>query len=152
MITTKNINLIVVADDDSDDRMLIMEAFEENNLNCPLCFVEDGLELLDLLFQKGKYAGAEGSNLPDLIILDINMPKKNGKDALIEIRNNPKTKHIPILMFSTSNAVDEIAHTYRLGANSFIIKPSSYSGFVEVTKNIQSYWVDTVSVSRIVNH
>jgi two-component system, response regulator len=145
-----NINMIVVAEDDDDDKMLISEAFEENNIACPLMFVSDGIELLDLLNKKGKYS--QQTQMPDLIFLDINMPKKNGKQVLKEIKENPITCHIPIIMFSTSSAMDEINMTYRLGANSFIVKPSSYSGFIEVFKHVQDYWLNTVSFRKVVKY
>lgn len=151
MQSRNNINLIVVADDDPDDRLLMEEAFEENQLPCSLKCVEDGVELLDFLNKKGKYE-AENSLLPDLILLDINMPRKNGKEALKEIKANPQLRHIPVLMFSTSKSIDEISSTYALGANSFIVKPSSFDGILEVTKTIQKYWIDTVSINKIVGY
>jgi two-component system, response regulator len=147
-VTSKNINLIVIADDDADDRMLISEAFEENNIDCAVHYVEDGTELLDFLNKRGKYTSLT-SQLPDLILLDINMPRKNGKQALQDIKSCERTKHIPVVMFSTSNALDEINYTYALGANSFIVKPSSYKGFLEVVGNLKNYWFETVSVKKV---
>jgi CheY-like chemotaxis protein len=148
-MTTSNLSFILVADDDADDKMFISEAFEANEIHCTLQFVGDGMELIEYLTQTGKYLN-HTLQLPDIILLDVNMPKKNGKDTLEIIKTHTKIKHIPVVMFSTSNAIDEIKETYKLGANSFITKPTSYDGFLEVFKNFKSYWGDTVSLKKVV--
>lgn len=149
MKSINNINFIILADDDPDDRMLMIEAFEENNIPCTIQCVEDGAELLDYLTQKGKYL-KHSIRLPDLILLDINMPRVNGKEALKAIKSHPMLKHIPVLIFSTSKSLEEITHAYTLGANSFIVKPSSFDGILEIAKSIKQYWIDTVSLNKIV--
>ncbi len=146
-----NVNIIVLADDDADDRLLMAEAFEENKIPCILKFVEDGVDLLDYLTKKGKY-GSDCDETPDLILLDINMPRKDGKEALKEIKENPLLKHIPVVMFSTSKSPEDVTITYKLGANSFIVKPSSFEGLLEVTKTIQKYWIDTVSIKSVISY
>ena len=146
-----NDSFILIAEDDADDRMLILEAFEENQVKWTLQFVEDGAELLDFLQKKGKYQG-NTSDTPELILLDINMPRKDGKQALEEIKNCPAMKHIPVIIFTTSNRPDDIEQTYKLGANSFIIKPSSYTGFMEIFKILNEYWVNTVSIKAVVKN
>jgi two-component system, response regulator len=151
MKKNENINTILLADDDADDRLLLLEAFEENKITCQLKFVEDGADLLDYLNKKGKYDG-HNHDSPDLILLDINMPKKDGKKALEEIKTNNSLKHIPVIMFSTSKSPEDVANSYRLGANSFIVKPSSFEGLIEVTNVIKKYWIDTVSVKAIVSY
>ncbi len=138
MHTKKKTNLIVFADDDADDRLLLQEAFEENNLKCTLYFVEDGVELLDYLEQN--------STIPSLILLDINMPRKDGKQILQEIKSNTKWRHIPVIMFTTSKSPEDIRKCYDLGANSFIIKPSSFENLLSVTHTIGEYWINTVSL------
>jgi CheY-like chemotaxis protein len=151
MKKVNNVNIIVLADDDADDRLLMAEAFEENKIPCILKFVEDGVELLDYLTKKGKY-GSDNDEIPDLILLDINMPRKDGKEALKEIKENPLLKHIPVVMFSTSKSPEDVTITYKLGANSFIVKPSSFEGLLEVTKTIQKYWIDTVSIKSVISY
>ena len=151
MKKVSNVNIIVLADDDADDRLLVAEAFEENNIPCILKFVEDGVDLLDYLTKQGKY-GSDTDDIPDLILLDINMPRKDGKEALKEIKENPLLKHIPVVMFSTSKSPEDVTITYKLGANSFIVKPSSFEGLLEVTKTIQKYWIDTVSIKSVISY
>ncbi len=134
----KKTNLVVFADDDADDRLLLQEAFEENNLKCTLDFVEDGIELLEYL--------EKNAATPSLILLDINMPRKDGKQILQEIKTSAQWRHIPVVMFTTSKSPDDIRKCYDLGANSFIVKPSSFESLLNVTNNIGKYWVDTVSL------
>ena len=138
MHTKKKTNLIVFADDDADDRLLLQEAFEENNLKCTLYFVEDGVELLDYLEQNG--------TVPSLILLDINMPRKDGKQILQEIKSSIQWRHIPVILFTTSKSPEDIRKCYDLGANSFIVKPSSFENLLSVTNIIGEYWMNTVSL------
>ncbi len=134
----KKTNLVVFADDDADDRLLLQEAFEENNLKCTLDFVEDGIELLEYL--------ERNAATPSLILLDINMPRKDGKQILQEIKTSAQWRHIPVVMFTTSKSPEDIRMCYDLGANSFIVKPSSFESLLNVTNTIGKYWVDTVSL------
>ncbi len=134
----KKTNLVVFADDDTDDRLLLQEAFEENNLKCTLDFVEDGVELLDYL--------EKNTTVPSLILLDINMPRKDGKQILKEIKSSPQWRHIPVIMFTTSKSPEDIRKCYDLGANSFIVKPSSFENLLTVTNIIGQYWIETVSL------
>lgn len=143
MSFSKNTNLVVFADDDADDRLLLQEAFEENNFTCKLDFVEDGIELLDYL-KKNKFT-------PSLILLDINMPRKDGTQILKELKDSSQWKHIPVVMFTTSKSPEDIRRCYELGANSFIVKPSSFENLVDVTNTIGKYWIDTVSLHTIYN-
>ena len=135
---------ILIADDDPDDRTLTKEAFEENFLLNDLNFVEDGKELMDYLFQQGKYANATNHSLPELILLDLNMPRKDGREVLKEIKAHAEFRKIPVIILTTSKAEEDIIKTYELGANSFITKPVTFSGLVEVTKNLGKFWFDTV--------
>jgi two-component system, response regulator len=114
---------ILVADDDEEDRMLIKDAMEESKLLNPLHFVVDGQEVMDYLLRKGKFVDAEKNPLPGLILLDLNMPKMDGRQVLKEIKNNPKLRTIPIIVLTTSKAEEDILKTYDLGVNSYITKP-----------------------------
>lgn len=142
---------ILVADDDSEDRQMIKEVFEENKLGSNLHFVEDGEELMDFLKHTGKYAEKGPSSSLDLILLDLNMPKKDGREALQEIKSDPKLKSIPVIVLTTSNIKADILKTYNLGVNCFISKPSSYSELIEVTKSIVKYWFEIARLPTIEN-
>ena len=137
---------ILMADDDDDDCMLAREALAESSFQHELHIVKDGEELMDYLFQREKYANPKNAPLPALILLDLNMPKKDGRETLVEIKANPTFKHIPVIIFTTSKAEEDIQLCYSLGANSFIIKPISFASLVEVMKNIGKYWFDIVEL------
>ena len=141
----KNIT-ILIADDDEDDCMLASEALTESRLQCELHFVNNGEELMDYLYQRGEYTNPKNAPPPGLILLDLNMPKKDGREALRELKTNPKFKHIPIVVLTTSKAEEDIQLSYYLGANSFIIKPVTFASLVEVMKTIGKYWFDIVEL------
>lgn len=134
---------ILIADDDADDRMLIEQAFRENNLTANLFFVEDGEELIDFLLQREPY---QSVSRPSLIILDLNMPRKNGIQALREIKANEQLRQIPIVVLTTSTAEEDILRTYDLGVSSYISKPFDYGTLLDITNTIKKYWIDTVSL------
>lgn len=131
---------ILMADDDADDRFLLKAAFEDNEVPNPIIFFEDGERLLDYLSEQ------PGDNPPLLIFLDLNMPKRDGREVLQALRSNKDWNIIPIIIFSTSNAPDDIRSAYQLGANCYIIKPSSYEGLKEVILNVQKFWLQTVAM------
>lgn len=135
---------ILMADDDPDDRLLVQDAFDEIRLANPLVFVEDGLELMDHLNRRGKYAHLAGTPLPGLILLDLNMPKKDGREALKEIKSAPALRMIPIVVLTTSNAEEDILRTYDLGTNSFIVKPVTFDKLVEIIRKVTQYWLEIV--------
>jgi CheY-like chemotaxis protein len=135
-----------MADDDEDDCMLAHEALAESRLANDLHFVPDGEELMDYLYQRGKYVDPSISPRPGLILLDLNMPKKDGREALQEIKSDPQLKHIPIVVLTTSKAEEDIYRSYDLGANSFITKPVTFSALVEVMKTIGKYWFEIVEL------
>ena len=137
---------ILMADDDDDDCMLASEALIESNLQHQLYVVKDGEELMDYLYQRGKYANSEDAVSPGLILLDLNMPKKDGREALKEIKTNPNFRHIPVVILTTSKAEEDIQLSYYLGANSFIIKPVSFTSLIEVMKTIGKYWFNIVEL------
>lgn len=137
---------ILMADDDADDRALTKEAFEEAKLANELRFVEDGEELLDYLNRRGKYADPASSPLPGLILLDLNMPRKDGREALAEIKNDPRFKHIRIVVMTTSKAEADILRTYKLSAASYITKPVTFEALVEVVRTLGKYWFEIVEL------
>ena len=136
--------VILMADDDPDDRLMTREALEESHLNNDLHLVEDGEELLDYLNRKGKYADPESSPRPGIILLDLNMPRKDGRQALKEIKENEELRNIPVIILTTSKAEEDILRTYHLGANSFISKPVTFNGLVDVIKKLGEYWFEIV--------
>ena len=138
--------LIVIADDDADDRMLIEDAFRESRLANPLAFVEDGMELLDLLKSRGKYANRPANERPGLILLDLNMPRMDGRSALMHIKSVPDLRRIPVVVLTTSKAEEDILRTYDLGVNSFISKPVTFDGLVEVVRTLGHYWFEIVEL------
>lgn len=137
-----------MADDDADDRLLAKDALAECGLPGELLFVEDGEELLDYLHRRGKFAKAADSPRPGLILLDLNMPKKDGREALREIKTTPDLRKIPVVVLTTSQADSDIAQIYELGANSFITKPVTFEALVKVMKTLGDYWCDTVELPR----
>lgn len=141
----KKLPIILMADDDPDDRMLAKEALTENKLANDLYFVEDGEELLDYLHQKGKFT-SENAPRPGLILLDLNMPKMDGREALKEIKSNSSLRKIPVIVLTTSKAEEDIIRSYELGVNSFITKPVTFDELVEVTRQIGRYWFGIVEL------
>ncbi len=137
---------ILLADDDEDDRLMAREALEESHLLNPLETVEDGEQLLTYLRREGEYAHLADEPLPGLILLDLNMPKMDGREALKEIKSDPKLCHIPIVVLTTSKAEEDIYRTYNLGVNSFISKPVSFHGLVDLMKNLGKYWFEIVTL------
>ena len=137
---------ILVADDDPDDRFLIKEAFAENKIRNELQFVEDGEQLMALLGREGEYAHHEGQPYPGLILLDLNMPKKDGREALAEMKADPKLCRIPVVVLTTSKAEEDIVRTYGLGVSSFITKPVTFDNLVTLTKLLTAYWIEIVEL------
>jgi two-component system response regulator len=137
---------ILMADDDPDDRQLTREAFEENHLANDLRFVEDGEELMDYLHQRGKYAVEGAAPLPGLILLDLNMPRKDGREALQEIKAHPRFRNIRVVVLTTSKAEEDVLRTYDLSAASYITKPVTFEQLVEVVKTLGKYWLEIVEL------
>jgi CheY-like chemotaxis protein len=137
---------ILMADDDEDDCMLAREALAESRLANELHIVRDGEELMDYLHHRGQYTDAKSAPRPGLILLDLNMPKKDGREALREIKADSVLRRIPVIVLTTSKADEDIYHTYDLGANSFIIKPVTFASLVEVMRTIGKYWFEIVEL------
>jgi len=137
---------ILIADDDPDDRMLALEALNENRLTNNLYFVEDGEELLDYLYHRGQYTDPASAPRPGMILLDLNMPRKDGRESVREIKADPELRDIPVVILTTSKAEEDIARTYDLGANSYITKPVTFEGLVEIMRGLRRYWFEIVEL------
>lgn len=147
MTTTSGSRIVILmADDDADDRMLTRDALEESRVLNDLRFVEDGEELMEYLTRQGKYSDPELSPRPGLILLDLNMPKKDGREALKEIKADPELRRIPIVVMTTSKAEEDVFRSYDFGANSFITKPVTFDRLVELMKALGNYWVEFVEL------
>jgi CheY-like chemotaxis protein len=138
--------IILLAEDDEEDRMMLQDASKEAGITIPIRCVENGEELLDFLYQRKGYADPHANPRPLLILLDLNMPKLDGRQALEEIKNEERLRKIPTIVFTTSNARDEIRRAYASGASSFIIKPFSFNSLVDMMKIIKHYWLETVEL------
>ena len=137
---------ILVADDDPDDRLMVKEAFEEARLANGIEFVNDGVELMDYLLRRGKYSDLKEPFLPGVILLDLNMPRMDGREALAEIKANPDLRRIPVVALTTSKAEEDIYRAYDLGVSSFITKPVTFDGFVKTIVTVTDYWFKIVSL------
>ena len=136
---------ILICDDDEDDRLLTSQALAQAHLSNDIRYVEDGEQLMDYLHRRGAYSGQNGkAPRPGLILLDLNMPKKNGRECLREIKADDNLRDIPIVVLTTSRQEEDIATSYQLGANSFIAKPVTFSGLVESLKVTGRYWFEIV--------
>ncbi|RDV13546.1 response regulator [Pontibacter diazotrophicus] len=139
-------SIILLADDDAEDRMLVTEALEEANAGCTIKFVEDGEELMDYLLHRGKFSQKEEFPAPNIILLDLNMPRKDGREALIEIKSHEHLRCIPVVVLTTSKAEEDILKTYSLGVSSFITKPASFTSLVDTMATLCKYWFGTVKL------
>jgi len=137
---------ILMADDDPDDREMTREAFQESRLVNDLRFVEDGAELMDYLCRRNQYVDPNSSPRPGLILLDLNMPKKDGRQALSEIKANPVLRNIRVVVMTTSKAEEDILRTYDLGASSYVTKPVTFTALVDVIGTLGRYWLEIVEL------
>jgi len=137
---------ILMADDDADDRRLTRDALEESRLANDLRFVENGEELLDYLRNQGKYADRETAPRPGLILLDLNMPRKDGRTALKEMKADPDLRQIPVTVLTTSKADEDIFRSYDLGVNSYIVKPVTFEALVDILQTLEKYWFEIVEL------
>ena len=142
---------ILMADDDEDDRLLTQDALAESRVLNELHFVEDGVELLEYLERKGKFVDKSISPRPGLILLDLNMPRMDGREALEAIKANPNLKGIPVVILTTSKQEEDMVKGYNLGAASYITKPVTFDGLVELMKTLGKYWVEFVELPSTFN-
>ena len=137
---------ILIAEDDADDRFLFKTAFEEKGYEDDIEFVENGIELLKFLYSiEEKKPGDR--HYPSFILLDLNMPKKDGREVLKEIKQHPEFKKIPVVVFTTTNSENEIRRCYELGANTYVVKPVSFDSLLKVVEEIRKYWQNAAPVS-----
>ncbi|MEZ5944441.1 MAG: response regulator [Planctomycetaceae bacterium] len=134
----------LMADDDPDDRLLAQKALKEYQLSSGMKFVEDGEELMDYLLRRGRFEDPQTSPRPGVILLDLNMPKKDGRQALEEIKSDPVLRRIPVVVMTTSKAEEDVLRTYDLGVNAFITKPVTFQGLTEVMKVLSMFWFEVV--------
>ena len=128
--------ILFIADDDEEDRLLIKDAFEECNFPGRIVFGENGEEVMDYLNNQGKFADEKEFPAPSIILLDLNMPKKDGRETLQEIKSNPDLKKIPTIILTTSNSNKDVSLSYSLGANSYICKPATFSALIDIAKTL----------------
>ena len=138
--------IILMADDDDDDYMLTQKALKKSKLLNELYRVKDGEELMEYLTGRGEYTDPEKTPRPGVILLDLNMPKKDGREALREIKENADLKDIPIVVFTTSKAEEDIYRSYKLGVNSFITKPVTFESLIDVMTALGKYWFEIVEL------
>ena len=137
---------ILMADDDADDRRLTQEAFEEARLINDVRFVENGEQLLDYLRRTGAYAPPAEAPRPGLILLDLNMPRKDGRTVLKELKGDPDLRQIPVVVLTTSKADEDIYKSYDLGVNSYIVKPVTFEALVDILQTLEKYWFEIVEL------
>ena len=137
---------ILIADDDPGDRQLIEKSLKQNNLANPRHYVGDGVELMNFLNNKDKYADKAQYPLPGIIFLDLNMPKMDGREALHEIKGDERLKSIPVIVMTNSTAEEDIIRSYNLGVNSFVKKPLTFNGLVQVVKGLAEFWFDIATL------
>jgi CheY-like chemotaxis protein len=137
---------ILMADDDPDDCLLVSKAFKTSKLCNDLRFVRDGEELMDYLYHRGKYKKTEQAPRPGLILLDLNMPRKDGRESLKEIKEDADLREIPVVVLTTSKEEEDVLRSYDLGANSYITKPVTFEGLVDVVKSLGKYWFEIVEL------
>jgi CheY-like chemotaxis protein len=148
MLMTKDNGVlpILMVDDDEDDRMMTEKALRKNRVINPIMFLTDGEELMDYLKRKGKFSDPATSPRPCFILLDLNMPRMDGRKALLFLKADPELKKIPVVVLSTSSAEEDILRSYNLGANSFITKPIDFDGLVATMESLKNYWLEIVEL------
>ena len=137
---------ILMADDDADDRALTKEALEEGRLMNAIRFVEHGEELLEYLKRTGRYAPPADAPRPGLILLDLNMPRKDGRTVLKEIKSDPDLRTIPVVVLTTSKADEDVYRSYDLGVNSYTVKPVTFEALVDILQTLEKYWFEIVEL------
>lgn len=140
---------ILMADDDADDRRLTQEALEEGRLINEVRFVDNGEELMDYLRRQGKFAPPADTPRPGLILLDLNMPRKDGRTVLKEIKSDPELRQIPVVVLTTSKADEDVYKSYDLGVNSYIVKPVTFEALVDILQTLEKYWFEIVELPPV---
>lgn len=146
MNAVKKSIIVLIVEDDEDDFLLVTKAIQEARLTGGVYRVKDGEELMDYLLAQGLYLDREKYPLPALILLDLNLPKKDGREALKEIKSHPELQKIPVIVLTTSKSEEDVIKSYDLGVNSFIRKPVTFQGLVDIIKTLKHYWLDIVTL------
>ena len=139
---------ILMAEDDEEDRLLVFDAWDDSRLANDLCVVNDGEELMDYLYYRGQYADPKDAPRPGLILLDLNMPRKDGRECLREIKADPELREIPVIALTSSKSEEDVLRTYDLGINAYMTKPVTYEKLVEALKSFGAYWLELVRLPR----
>jgi len=140
---------ILMADDDHEDCQLVQDAMKEAHFDCDLRFVRDGEELCEYLYRRGRYAESQDVPRPDLILLDLKMPRKGGRETIGELKSDPKLMQIPIVALTTSMAEDDIVGSYAMGVNSYIAKPATFRELVAAMETLKRYWFELVKLPSV---
>lgn len=143
MTQVRGLLSLLVAEDDADDRVLLGDAFAESGVDVSLDFVADGVELMERL---ETLDSQPGPSLPDLVLLDLNMPRMDGREALRAIRENERLRHLPVIVLTTSRAEMDIRVSYQLGANSYVSKPRRFDELITVLRSLERYWMEVVQL------
>lgn len=138
--------VILLAEDDPGDQELTRRALQEDIVRVDLRIVGDGEEALDYLHQRGAYSDKKSAPRPDLILLDLNMPKLNGREVLAELKRSPDLCRIPVVILTTSQQEADIVETYGLGCNSYVHKPVDLDQFISVIRKMENYWFEVVTL------
>ncbi len=138
--------VLVMVDDDEDDCLLVEAALYEAFLKCDFHCVQDGMEMLNYLNRLGQYSDPHLSPRPDIILLDLNMPKMNGRDVLQKVKTDPRFRAIPVIILTTSTLEEDVSFCYDMGANTYIVKDSSFGGLLAAMKVIKTYWMETATL------
>src|SRR5579863_10103714 len=147
MAHTKGSAPILMVDDDKDDRMMTEKALRKNRVINPIMFLEDGEELMDYLLRRKNYASEDSAPRPCFILLDLNMPRMDGRRALELLKADPDLRKIPVVVLTTSQAEEDIVRSYSLGANSFITKPVTFDALVTLMESLKNYWLEIVELT-----
>jgi len=137
---------ILMADDDADDRQLTREALEDARLINDIRFVENGEELMEYLRRQGKYAPPAEAPRPGIILLDLNMPRKDGRTVLKELKQDADLRTIPVVVLTTSKSDEDVYRSYDLGVNSYIVKPVTFEALVDTLQTLEKYWFEIVEL------
>lgn len=146
MTVKEDLRPILMVDDDKDDQRLVEKALREKGAANPMFFLSDGEELLDYLKRKGKFSDSKAAGKPCFVLLDLNMPRMDGRKALLFLKADPELKKIPVLVLSTSSAEEDVLRSYNLGANSFIVKPVDFRGLLAMAESLIKYWLEVVEL------
>ena len=140
--------IVLYAEDDDDDYLLVKDAFEEAGVKAELRRVKDGEELMEYLFHRGRYENSQDTPRVALVLLDLNMPKKDGREALREIKSHPQLRRLPVIVLTTSRAEEDVFRAYDMGVNSFIRKPIHFDKFVEMAQGLAKFWLEVATLPK----